>query len=267
MRKRQKFVLTTLILTLGFAVFGQIPFEFKYLATGVLSALTFVLFAWSLRDGLAGVEWLTLLLPPVLFTAGFTLFSILVPDDWIRIVPRGVAVVAGNVIMSLIFGLGQYTMLLTANIFSVAAIRTIALFWAASAMGFVIAVISGFFWYDTILSFRLPFWTVGILVSGISFLILLPGIWSVLLEDKLSLRVVGYAGILAILIGLLAMAVSFWPVGIAVESLFLATALYIFWGITQHHFSEKLQNRTLWEYLTVGIVVLVTMLITSIYAA
>ena len=44
-----------------------------------------------------------------------------------------------------LFGIGQYTLLLTANIFSVAAIRTIALFRAAVAVGFVMTLLTGFF--------------------------------------------------------------------------------------------------------------------------
>lgn len=267
MRKRQKFVLTTVLLTLGFVLFGRTPLEFKYIAAAILSGLTYVLFAWSLREGLNGVEWLTLLLPPTLFTLGFCLFSILVPADWVRGLPYNVSVGVGAIIVHLIFAIGQYGLLLTSNIFSVAAIRTIALFWTATAISFVITVTSGFFWYETILSFRLPFYIVGIAIGLISFLLILPAVWSVHLENKISKRVLMYSFVLAFLIGGIAVSLSFWPASVAVGSLFLATCLYVFLGITQHHLSEKLFIKTVWEYLIVGIVVLVTMLITSAYGA
>ena len=44
---------------------------------------------------------------------------------------------------------------------------------------------------------------------------------------------------------------------------FLATMLYVYLGIAQHHFSQRLFSRTVWEYVTIGTVVLVTMLITA----
>ena len=87
--------------------------------------------------------------------------------------------------------------------------------------------------------------------------------WSVEVEERLSLKVIKYTIWLAILQGLMAVAISFWPVSLIVASLFLTTMLYIYLGISQHHFSQKLFTRTVWEYLTVGIVVLLTMLVTA----
>ena len=135
MRKRQKFVLTAGLLAAGVWVMQLVPLEWRYVLIGLLTGLTYVLAAWSLSEGLEGWEWLTVLLPPTLFTAGVGLFYILLPQHWL----------AKLVIVGL-FGVGQYALLLTGNIFSVAAIRTIALFRAASAVGFVMALLSGF-WF------------------------------------------------------------------------------------------------------------------------
>lgn len=165
--------------------------------------------------------------------------------------------------MLLLFAVGQYALLLTANIFSVAAIRTIALFRAASAVGFVMTLATGFLLYNTLLSFRFQFWVNGIVVAIISFLLLIPALWSVGLAESVSKKVLTFGFWLAVMSGLLAIGISFWPVSIAVASLFLTTSLYVYMGISQHYFSQKLFTRTIWEYVTVGLVVLITMLVTA----
>lgn len=252
MRKRQKFVLTAILLTIGIASIQAAPLGWEYALIALLTAVSWVLAGWSLKEGLSGVEWLTVPLLTSLFTAGLGFFFILLPHTWWL-----------QALILLLFAVGQYALLLTGNIFSVAAIRTIALFRSATAVGFVMTLVTGFLLYNSLLSFRLPFWANGIGVGGVSFLLLLPALWSVELEQKLGRKVLNYSAWLAIMIGLLASAIAFWPISLAVSSLFLTTALYVFMGISQHQFSQKLFTRTIWEYTTVGMVVLITMLITA----
>ena len=252
MRKRQKFVVTAVLLTGGLLGSQAVPLEWRYGLIGLLSLTSWVLAAWSLREGLVGVEWLTVVVPSALFTAGVGFFYILLPAN-----------ILARLLIGVLFGVGQYALLLTANIFSVAAIRTIALFRAASAVGFVMTLVTGFLLYDTILSFRVGFWLVMPAVAGVSFLLALPALWSMELEEKVSVRIIKYSVWMAVLLGLLSGAISVWSVSLVVTSLFLATMLYVYLGITQHHFAQRLFSRTVWEYVTVGVVVLVTVLITA----
>ncbi len=208
--------------------------------------------AWSLREGLAGLEWVTVLIPMTLFTAAVGFFYILLPVHWL----------AKFAVMAL-FGLGQYALLLTGNIFSVAAIRTIALFRAAQAVGFVMTLLTSFFLYDTILSFRQGFWFNAPLIFLASFFLLLPSLWSVKLEERMQRQLLFFSLTLSFLIAILAIGISFWPISLAVASLFLTTMVYVYLGISQHYFSERLFKKTAWEYIIVGMVVLVTMLLTS----
>ena len=226
--------------------------ELRYPLIGVAGIIAYLLGVWSLREGLSGIEWLTVVLPSVFFTLAVGLFYILLPQAWWA---RG--------LIALLFGIGQYALLLTANIFSVAAIRTIALFRAASAVGFVMTLVTGFLLFDTILSFRLAFPLVGLLVCLASFGLLLPALWSVELLPKLNRRVLSYAVCISLAMGVLAMSVCFWPIGITVSSLFLSTALYVMLGIAQHYFQDRLFNKTVWEYVTVGAAVTITMLATA----
>lgn len=252
MRKRQKFVLTAVVLTGAVAAIQLTPLEWRYGLIVFLFLLAWILSGWSLKEGLSGVEWVTVPLPLVLYSAGIGFFFILLPAHWLW-----------RSLVLLLFGVGQYALLLTANIFSVAAIRTFALFRAASAVGFVMTLVTGFLLYDTLLSFRLPFWANGVGAAAISFLLLLPALWSVELPEKISAKIYSYSAGLAGVVGILALAIAFWPVSLAVASLFLTTALYVGLGLAQHHFSGRLFSRTVWEYVTVGMVVLVTMLATA----
>ncbi|MEK7154833.1 MAG: hypothetical protein AAB697_01770 [Patescibacteria group bacterium] len=257
MRKRQKFVLTAAILTFGLGWLPKIPLDYQYWYIALTGAVTLVLFLWSLKEGLNGVEWFTLPVLPVLFTVGFELFSILlvVPSGFWQPMVRGVVLA--------VFGVSQYALLLTTNIFSVAAIRTIALFRTATAMGFLMTLATGFLAYDAVFSFRPGFWISAPVVVIISFLLLLPSLWSVNLNEGISLKIIKYSVWMAILQGALTVAISFWPVSLTVASLFLTTMLYTYLGIAQHHFSQRLFSKTVWEYVTVGAVVLATMLLTA----
>jgi hypothetical protein len=89
-----------------------------------------------LREGIDGIEWLTVLTLPPLYTAGVGLFYFLLPVRWLTRLPVAMA-----------YGLGMYVLLLTENIFSVASIRTIQLLRAAQAVGFLLTLVTGFFLY------------------------------------------------------------------------------------------------------------------------
>lgn len=254
MRKRQKFVVTALVLALGVGAVQTAGLELKYWLIAFLGIMTWVLAAWSLREGLTGVEWGVVTLPPVLFTAATSLFFILLPAAW-----------WARLLIVALYGIGQYALLLSANIFSVAAIRTIALLRAAHAVGFIMTLLTGFFLYDTVLSFRLWPWWVSLLAGAATFALVLPALWSVELTDKITGRMWKYTAVLAVCVGMLAGGISFWPVNLAVASLFLTTMLYVFLGVSQHHFTQRLFKRTIYEYVTVGVVVLTTMLVTSVW--
>lgn len=247
---------------------ARVPVDWQLWYIWSQAGLMAILFAWSLREGLSGLEWLTLLLPPVIFTYAFMMFSVLLRPDWLlggalSFVPQWLIVGAGRAVIIAAYGLCHYILLLSSNIFSVAAIRTIALYRSASAMSFVMTVLTGMLVFNTILSFRLPFWQGGLWVALAGLVLIFPGLWSVKMEPKITREVGAYSVWLAVALGLLAVAIAFWPITTAVGSLFLTTVLYIYLGISQSHLADRLFAKTVWEYVTVGSVVLVTMLLTS----
>lgn len=252
MTKRQRFVLTTAILSLGLLAIQIANISWRYQAIGILAILTYLLSAWSLREGIDGLEWLTVLILPPLYTAGVGLFYFLLPARWLTRLP-----VAGA------YGLGMYALLLTENIFSVASIRTIQLFRAAQAVGFLLTLVTGFFLYDTIFSFRLSFWANGLLIFLVSLPLFLQGLWTVGLEKRVDRKLALYTVVLSLVLAEAAILISFWPVNVASGSLFLISVMYIVLGLSQQHFARRLFPRTIQEYLGVGLAVLGIILLTT----
>lgn len=252
MRKRQKFVITSFLLSLGFVLIQFFDVSWRYQAISVLSLICIFLVVWCLREGLVGIEWpMSLVLPP-LFTAGVGVFYFLLPSMWYARVPVAVS-----------YGVGMYALLLTENIFTVASMRTIQLFRSAQAVGFLMTLVTAFFVYDAIFSSRLPFWANGLLIGVFTFPMMLQGLWSVKLSDKLTHGLVVFSLITSLLLGEAAVALSFWPVNVTSGSLFLTATLYVLLGIFQHYLDDRLFGRVIREYLGVGLVVLLTMFFTT----
>lgn len=250
--KREKFVISAFFLSLGLLGIEISDISWRYQAIGLLTAFTYFLSAWSLIEGLAGVEWFTVLILPTLFTSGVGFFYFLLPAALLTRLP-----------VIILYGFGIYILLLVGNIFSVAAIRTIQLLRSAQAVGFLLTLVVSFFLYDTIFSFRLEWWVNFFLVMLVSFPLVLQGVWCIDLEEKLASRLRLYTFGLSLIQGEMAAAFSFWPVTVAVGSLALATTLYIGLGLGQHQLAQRLFPKTINEYLYVGIVVLLVIFLTT----
>jgi len=250
--KRQRFIISATLLSFGLLAIQLANVSWRYQAIFGLTILTYLLSAWSLREGVSGIEWLTVLILPTLFTAGVGLFYFLLPSSWLARLP-----------VAALYGLGLYALLLTENIFSVATIRNIQLLRAAHAVGFLLTLLTAFFLYNTILSFRFSFWLNFIFVFLASFPLFIQGLWSVKLEEKISGQIWFYSLALSLIVAEGALALSFWPVTVSADSLALITVMYVVLGLTQHYLSQRLFRRTINEYLTVGIIVLAVILITT----
>lgn len=250
--KREKFIVSALVLSLGLWAIQLSGPTWRYQAIGLLSVLTYFLAAWSLSEGLAGIEWLTVLTLPALFTASVGLFFFLVLAHWWARLP-----------VVIIYGFGIYILLLIENIFSVAAIRTIQLLRSAQAVGFLLTLTTAFFLYDTVLSFRFSPWSNNLAVALVSFPLVLPALWCINLEEKITRPILLYTLVLSLIQGEIALVFSFWPLNVAVGSLVLVTMLYIILALIQHQLSERLFKRTVREYLGIGLVVLIVILLTT----
>lgn len=247
--KRRKFILSSLVLSFGLLSIQLGWLTNRYLAITLVSLSCIPLVLWSLKEALGGPIWLLSWILPLLFTAGVGLFYFLLPGTLLLAIP-----------VILIYFMGMYGLFLSENIFSVAAIRTIQLFRSASAVSFLLTLLISFLLYDTVWSFRLPFYLNGVFVFIISFLLFLKGTWSVNLKEKIDNEILLYSVIPAFAIGEVAAVLSFWPTMISLISLFLTSLLYVCLGLIQAKLSDRLFEKTIKEYLLVGLAVFCIMI-------
>ncbi|MBI2268487.1 MAG: hypothetical protein HYU80_03565 [Candidatus Blackburnbacteria bacterium] len=252
MTKRQKFVISSLILTSGFISLQFLDTSFRYQAIGGLTLLSTLLTLWSLKEGLGRNSTLLVLILPTLFTAGVGFFYFLLPPTLFIAIP-----------VLMLYSLGIYALLLTSNIYTVAAARTIALLRAAHAVGFLLTLLTSFLLFDTLFSLRSYFWANGVAASLVSFPLLLQGFWSIDLERKLGREVLLLGAVFALVTGEIATVLSFWPVTVAVGSLALTTVMYMGLGLGQAKLQQRLFPKTIKEYFLVGAIVFVTMFLTA----
>jgi hypothetical protein len=252
MSKRKKFIITSLVLSLGFVGIQYLENPFRFIAIGVLGLLTLGFFFWSLLEGLGKNATLLTLILPAAFTIGVGIFWFLLPTSIFARLP-----------VVLFYGLGIYVLCLTSNIFTVGAIRTIALLRAARGVGFVLTLVTFFLVFDAIISLRttLPITAAGVILA--SFPLFLQGLWSASLESKLAKEIVSASLIYSLVVGEAAMALYFWPVTVVVGSLFLTISVYMLLGLGQAKIEGRLFPQTVREYFIVGILVFIGMFIAT----
>jgi len=252
MTKRQKFLLSAALLSIGLLAIQYVPIEYRYVAIFGFFLVTYLVSAWALFDDLKAIEWLTILSLPSLYSVAIALFYFLLPGNWIS-----------RIVIVTLFGLGMYALYLTENIYSVAAVRTIQLLRAAHAVGFLLSILTLVLLYNTIFSLQWPFWANGLLVFAASYPVLVQGLWSIQLDPSVSRDIWRMSFGLAATCGGIGIALSFLPVTVWIAALFLATAVYVSLGLLQHDLNERLFSRTITEYVLVGLLVFVATLMVT----
>ncbi len=264
--KRQKIVIASIIVALGLISTQLVPFSLRFRSIVFLAGVSAVLGLWALWEGLIDpqkksgsflalhkTKTLVVLILPIFFTLAVSTFYFLLPVRWLTRLP-----------VAFLFGLLFYLLLLAQNVFSVAAIRTIPLYRAASTAAFLFTLFSAFFIYNVIHAMELAFYWNGLLVFILSFPLVLQILWSINMEDDVSIGVIVQSLILSLCLGELALVFSFWPLGTVIWSLTLSSAMYVLLGITTLLLRGKSNRRILVEYIVIGVVVfLVSFLTTS----
>ncbi len=244
--KRARFILVALILSFGLLATQFISFSWRYQAIFILGFLSFSLSTWVLSEELSGIQWFSCLILPCFYTISVALFYFLLPENFLT-----------RVLILIAFAVGMYAILLTENIFTIASSRNIQLLRAAQAVAFLMTLITVFFLYDTIFSFKLEAWFNFLLVFFVSLPLFLQSIWNINLKKKIDKEDLWEVLSLSFLSGEIALVISFWPLSIFLASLFLVTFFYIVVGLFQHYLGGRLFKKTVREYIQVAILVLV----------
>ena len=244
--KRQKIIIASTLLTIGLLSTQLVDFNLRFKFIAGLSILAYILSLWALWEGLNKTKSIILMILPTFFVLAVSTAYFLLPVRWLTRLP-----------VILTFGLTFYLLLLAQNVFNVASIRTIPLYRAASTASFLFTLLSAFFVYNVIYAFKLlSIWN-GLSVTLVSFLLILQVLWSLDMEDRLSLSKVIQSAILSLILGEFALAFSFWPINNIIWSLSLSSAMYVLLGLTTQELRGKATSRVVWEYLGIGALVFV----------
>jgi hypothetical protein len=250
--KRQQFVAVTLLLTLILVATQLFSDSLRFDLLFFLGIAAYILSALVLRYELRGWEYLTLLILPSFYTAAVFLFYFLLPTRWLTRLP-----------IAILYAIGMYAILLTENIYNVAAERTIQLIRAAHSVGFLLSLVTMFFLMDTALSLRLPFYLNVIITLCIVFPLALQALWSMELTATISANVLSGSLVIALLIMQLVLIFSFWPIKTTIEALFITTVFYSLVGMTQQYLIGRLFANTFREFLAVLLLVFILVIFTT----
>lgn len=250
--KRQVFVLSTILLTVILLLTQVVSQDYRYAFVIFLSICTYFVSAYALREDLNGVEWGTLLVLPALYSAGVALFYFLLPVRWLTRIP-----------VAVIYALGLYALLLTENIFNVAANRTIALLRAAHSVGFLITFVTYLLLAQTIFAFRVGPLPNALFVGLLSFFLIFQSLWVMELTERVSRRVVVITIALTTVLSEFAFMISLWPAQPLMRALFISSLFYSLTGMSQQYVVEKMYKKTVIEFLIVTVVIFIIFLFTS----
>lgn len=248
--KRFKYFISSLLSAVGFYLFISLPYESRYY--GLLVGMVLVIFCFWFGLGIIFEKSLytrlMAVLLPVEFFIGFALFAAILPLNFF-----------GTFFMSLFFGIILYFIFLVENVFLVAiGYKTVPLYRAAYTVSLIILLLSSFFLFDSLLSFRFSYWLNTILAFVVSGLIFLYQFWAISIElpdDGKNKNLLIYVLIPAFLIAQLALAFSFWPVGIFKGSIYLVSMIYVLSGLIQADIRERLFKRFWLEYVWIGVAI------------
>ncbi|QQG41435.1 MAG: hypothetical protein HYV90_04740 [Candidatus Woesebacteria bacterium] len=252
MSKRRRFVIASLLLSLGFVGIQFLTDVNRLWAIGVLGIFTTILFGWSLWGNLGRDMTLLTLVLPTVFTLGVGIFWFLLPASVFTRIP-----------IVIFYAVGMYVLSLTMNIYTVAAIRTIALLRAARGVGFVLTLITSFFVFDAVLSLKAEIYYLIPLILVISLPLYFQGFWSVVLEKEFSKDMLKLSLICSLVTAEIGGALYFWPVTVMVGSLFLTVSFYMLLGLGQAKLEDRLFPTIVREHLVVGTLVFIAMYIAT----
>ncbi len=252
MTKRQKFITTSLVLSLGFLCINFLENQNRYWAIAVLTLVTTFLFFWSLIEGLGLNATLVTLVLPTLYSLGVGLFWFLLP-----------ATIFARLPIVILYGFGIYALCLTTNIFTVSAIRTIALVRAARGVGFVLTLFTFFLLFDAVLSIKASIVLMSILIFIVSFPLFLQGFWQSSLDTKISPKLFQNTLVSSLILVEIALLLYFWPVSVVVGSIFLTVGAYVLLGLGEASLEERLFKQTVREYLIIAFIVFLAMFLVT----
>lgn len=256
MPKRLRFFLSSGVSSLLFFFLLSLPFESRYLTLGVMAGV--MVFLWWFGLGAWKETWLTklmVLVVPEVFFVSFSLFTMLLPYS-----------IELAVILTLFLMAILYIFFLVENIFLVAlSFKTVPLYRAAWTVSLLLTLLSSFFAFNSLWSFRFMFWVNAAVVLGVTALLYTYTYWVILIEagKKENKEALPYVAIPAVLTAELALVLSFWPVGIFNASLYLVWLVFILASLMQADLRERLFRKTAVGFVWMVVAIILAAVVTT----
>lgn len=250
--KRQKIVITSFLLSLSLYLFPLATDEYRFWILIAILFSSYVLSVWSIFRDISGFEFLTLFTLPVFLTGSLALLIFnFEPENLVRAV------------LSLTFGIVMYIILLSENIFNVSAERNIPLLRAANTVSYLGTLFVSFSIFSLLFGIGLDFWIFSIVVTVIGVLLFNQSFWKIELEDTPSPHITVSSLVCGVILGQVALALTFWPLDPAKVGLALTATVYVLLGVLQHQMNNNLKRSTVLEYVFVALAVFVFLIVTA----
>jgi len=252
LNKRERLVLSVIFLSFLFFLLQFLADTQLFIATLVLAILTDLILFLILRRDVKGTFFYPILVLPFFYSLSFPFFYTLVPDRLIS-----------QLIITTLYAFGLYSLFLTQNIFAVSGIRTINLLRSARIVSFVLTLLVLFFLFNFAFSLRQFYFITPILTFIVAFFMGFESLWSYSL-NKLQIKEIAFSAlIISFVIMQLSIVLLLWPVNAAVYSLFLTGIFYTYSGLVHAWLERRLFKGILWEYIWVGFISVLFLIVFS----
>lgn len=244
--KRLRFILVSLVLTLGLVFLSQSPYHTQIQWVYLLALLSAIL-ANLVLGGTAGIERFVLLLLPTALSLGAGFSQFFFPNFTIIFKIGG----------WLSFFLAFYVTLLALNIFKVIRVRgeLIPLERAARPTIFLLNFVAAFLLLTTVYKFSFGVWVEMPLVFLIGFTLSLSFLWTLTLSDLFERDHLLGSFLVGVGLAQISAALSFYPWEAFLRGLTEATFFYAFLGIARAYFERHLNYSIVFEYIALTLVV------------
>ncbi len=239
------FFMSFLLLFSTFFYFSQAPiFIFLFFLLSFLSSY------FALLEEIEKMDWFGLFFVPISMTVLFYLFYFLFPVRWLTRLP-----------FIIFYGISYYALLLCSNIFNVGVEKNLKLYRAAFSINFFYLTFLSLIFFQILFSLKMIFFVNGLIGALWGGLVSLHLYWTIKLKRHLEKEVIDFAFFTAVILGEIAILLSFLPMPTNIIALFLATTFYSLGGIIYNYIEKKLFKETIREYIFVWIFVLLISLL------
>lgn len=250
--KRARYVISSAVGGLLLFAMVGVPYEYTGFAVGVLVLCSYVLTWFALLEDVKGVEWGTLFILPIAWTACWYLsFYLLSMRFLVRL------------LFSMTYPIVFYVIVSAMNIFNVGVEKNIQLRRAAQAANSFIMVFTYYLFIQVLLSFALN-WYITASIAGIcTFVFGIQYFWALSPSTNITKDMKNMALYQSMIMMFTIVGLSFIPLASETSRpVIVAGVYYVFGGILEVYKDEVLLRQKMKEYMPILLLLVVAIILT-----